>query len=234
MFPAKRSGIIFLSLIVAVLILPSCSALNFSKNNSDQLVHSEQTGQVEKWMPIKEPNMDGGTDIDIKLSDAKRRDAKINSLEKEIALLKNKVKILESRVAGQKKVVYTMQYSDPAQLYKKARTLLLAKEVDNAADLFSTFIQKHPDHGLADNALYWLGECHYTTSQYKQAIQVFTKLVKNYPKAEKVPDALLKTGYAYISLDNITRAELYLKRVIKKHPFSQAAGKAEIKLKKLK
>ena len=51
---------------------------------------------------------------------------------------------------------------------------------------------QHPDHSLADNAMYWLGECHYSSGQYAKAVTVFKKLVKAYPKAEKVPDALLK------------------------------------------
>ncbi len=215
MFPAKRSSIASFWVVIAVVILPSCSALDLFKDAPSQA----QT--VPLASPAKEADITGATE----------KEDGIESLEAKIVLLENKVKTLESQVAGQKKVVYTIEYSDPAQLYKKARTLLLAKDIDNAADLFLTFAEQHPDHGLADNALYWLGECHYTTGRYKQAVDVFQVLVKTYPKAEKVPDALLKTGYAYISLDDITRADHYLKLVIKKHPFSRAAEKAQIRLK---
>jgi len=215
MFPAKRSFTASFLFLIAVVILPSCSALNFFKGSPDE-TRTEQAA---------------GPAIKADTSDINEKDQGIQSLEKKIILLEDKVKTLESLVAGQKKVVYTIEYSDPAQLYKKARTLLLAKDIDNAADLFSTFAEKHPDHGLADNALYWLGECNYTSGRYKKAVDVFKRLIKAYPKAEKVPDALLKTGFAYISLDDVNRADHYLKLVIRKFPFSPAAEKAQTRIK---
>ena len=44
---------------------------------------------------------------------------------------------------------------------------------------------------------------------------------------------MLKTGYAYLSLDDIKKARIYLKQVIKQYPFSKIAEKAEKKLKEL-
>ncbi len=214
MFPAKRFCVFSLFLI-AVVILPSCSSFDVFKATPDE------TNAEQAQIPVNEPDTDGIDD----------KGQEIESLEEKIVLLEDKVRTLESQVAGQKKVIYTIEYSDPAQLYQKARTLLLAKDIDNAADLFSTFAQKHPDHALADNALYWLGECHYTSGRYNKAVDVFKNLVKTYPKAQKVPDALLKTGFAYISLDDINRADHYLKLVIKKYPFSPAAEKAQVRLK---
>ncbi len=158
------------------------------------------------------------------------KDRQIQTLEDKIDRLEDKITRLERQVADQKRIVYTVEYTDPAQLYQKARTLLLAKEYNNAADLFTTFTQKHPDHSLADNAVYWLGECKYTMGQYKAAANVFRSLIQTYPKAEKVPDAMLKAGYAYLSLDDYNRASHYLKQVIKKFPFSPAAVKAQAKL----
>jgi len=204
-------------LLVCALILPSCSIIDYFKDEPAVTLKSETGGGISD-VEIAQANYTG------------HKDAQIDSLQEKIVLLEGKVKTLESRMAGQKKIIYTIEYSDPAQLYKEARTLLLAKDLENASDLFATFAKKHPDHALADNAVYWVGECHYTSGHYQEAINVFKGLVKSYPKAEKVPDALLKTGYAYISLDDSNRASHYLKLVLKKHPFSPAAEKAQIKL----
>ncbi len=68
-------------------------------------------------------------------------------------------------------------------------------------------------------------------NRYKKAIIIFKDLVAKYPKSGKVPGALLKTGYAYLSLDDSNRAHHYLKQVLRKYPFSPAAEKAEEKLK---
>ena len=212
MHPAKRFAIYFFALFLTSMLSSSCSYFKSEPQEAEQTVESESLAETEESM----------------IPDDK--DAQIENLEEKIVLLEDKVSILESQVAGQKKVVYTVEYSDPAQLYQKARGLLIEKKYTDAADLFTTFAKKHPDHALADNSLYWLGECHYTTGQYDKSIAVFKELLKTYPKAQKVPDALLKTGYAYISLDDVNRASHYLKLVVKKHPFSLAAEKAEKKL----
>ena len=205
---AKRPFVLFL--VLACFALNSCTALNFFKGSAG----SE---------PASAP---AATDT-AKSSD---KDAVVEALENKIDVLENKVSSLETQLAQQKKIVYTVEYSDPAQLYQKARNLMLENDTDNAADLFTTFAKQHPDHSLADNALYWLGECHYTKGRYAQSIEVFKDLVNRYPKAEKVPDALLKTGYAYLSLDDVNRASYFLTQVIKKYPFSPAAEKAQAKL----
>lgn len=211
---------LILLLFTASLTLFSCSALEYfnSGTGEEAPAAQEQTAPADQETAVSAESEQAG--------DSGQMDA----LQNKISVLENKVDSLESQVAGQKKVVYTVEYSDPAQLYQKARGLLLSNDIDNAADLFSTFAKAHPDHSLADNALYWLGECHYTKGRYDQSILVFKDLVAKYPKAEKVPDALLKTGYAYLSQDDVNRASHFLKKVIKKYPFSPAAEKAQEKL----
>ena len=198
------------------LTLSSCAALNMFKG-------SVQEEAVLPAPPVEEKSPAQETA-------AVPEGESLTALESKIHTLEDKVSTLETQVAGQKKIIYAMEYSDPVQLYQKARSLLLENDQDSAADLFATFAKQHPEHGLADNALYWLGECHYTKGRYDKAVEVFKQLVNTYPKAEKVPDALLKTGYAYLSMDDVNRASHFLKLVIKKYPFSPAAEKAEAKL----
>ncbi len=122
-------------------------------------------------------------------------------------------------------------YTTPEKLYKKARSLLLEENFKQAAILFTRFIRKYPYNELADNSVYWLGECHYSMGDYKGAVKIFKNLVKKYPRAGKVPDALLKTAYAYLALDDTDRANYYLKQVVTKYPFTDAGDKAAVKLK---
>lgn len=201
----------FFLIVLLTSLLTSCAALDFFKPKPQET----KMGQAKPSAPMEEMN----------------KEEDMSDLQDKVTQLENKVTNLETKVADQKKVIYTIEYSDPAQLYQKARTLLLTGDTDNASDLFATFAKAHPDHALADNALYWLGECHYSLGRYQKAIIVFKDLVKTYPKAEKVPDALLKIGYAYLSLDDINRANHFLKLVLKKYPFSPAGEKAQEKLK---
>ncbi len=122
-------------------------------------------------------------------------------------------------------------HMQPTQLYNSARSLLLEENFPGAARLFKNFVIRYPDSELADNALYWLGECHYSLGDFQEAIQTFKDVVALYPHGGKVADALLKTAYAYLSLDDADRAHHYLKLVVKGYPFTPAGEKAEQKLK---
>ena len=229
MIPVKN--IIFKPLLcLCMFTLFSCSTLNFFKKG-DAPAEQERTIQSDnEAIPgaNTQEKIDNPAGLKQELVIKTRN---ISALEAQVSSLEKKVSGLEEQLSTQKPVIYQIAYTEPSQLYKKARSLLLEGDLVNAAQLFETFIAQHPNHSLSDNAMYWLGECHYSSGQYKKAIQVFKELVKAYPKAEKVPDALLKTGYAYISLDDVNRAHHYLKSVITKYPFSPAAEKAQEKLK---
>jgi tol-pal system protein YbgF len=122
-------------------------------------------------------------------------------------------------------------YGEPILLYNSARSLVLEENFHEATRLFKEFLTRYPNSELADNALYWLGECHYSLGNFQEAINTFKDVVTLYPKGGKVPDALLKTAYAYLSLDDADRAHHYLKLVVRGYPFTPAGEKAEQKLK---
>ena len=83
---------------------------------------------------------------------------------------------------------------------------------------------------MADNAQYWIGECHYVTGDFAGAIAEFDKVVKNYPKGDKVPAALLKMGISYGRLKNTDEANRYYKMLIQKYPKSPEAASAKERL----
>ena len=178
------------------------------------------------------------------------QDIRTRHLEEKVNRLENRISILEKKSCSQTQPSPPPKQSypvppakpnrsappapawdlDPVKLYKKGRALLLERNIPVAQTLFSDFIKKFPDHELADNALYWLGECSYTTGDYETAANIFIRLVQTYPKGQKVPDALLKAGYSYISIDDVNQANHYFKQVITRYPFSPAADKAQQKL----
>lgn len=123
----------------------------------------------------------------------------------------------------------------PASIaYQEAMDILQEGDYETASNRFKAFASRFPDDDLADNALYWAGECNYTRKKFTEAIDLFTEVVEKYPSGSKVPDALLKIGYAYISLGAKDTAATYLKQVIAKYPFSSAGAKAEERLDSLR
>ncbi len=95
------------------------------------------------------------------------------------------------------------------------------------------FLVQFPQHELAGNAQYWLGEVDYSQKKYELAISEFDKVIKNYPKSEKVPAALLKTAYANIELKKKPAATAILRQIIKEYKNSEEAKLARDRLRKL-
>jgi len=121
-----------------------------------------------------------------------------------------------------------------AQLeYEKAYAAYTDRRFDDALNLFGDFLKRYPEHELADNAQYWLGETYYDMGDYGNAILTFKDVVTRYSDHAKAPDALLKIGYAYMALDDPSNARMFLKRLIKNYPSSAAEAKARTKLKEL-
>ena len=158
------------------------------------------------------------------------KETSIHALQESISTLEQKISSLEKKTLSLTQMGVKTGPGLPSDLYQRARTLMAKEKYTAAATLFTELIRHHPHHSLADNAVYWLGECHYSLADYKRSILVFKDLETIYPKSEKVPDAILKIGYAYLSLDDTNRAHHYLKKVLKNYPFSLAAEKAQAKL----
>lgn len=118
-------------------------------------------------------------------------------------------------------------------LYKQAMGVFRTNDFIAAEKLFDDFLKQYPDDPLADNALYWAGECHYAQKEFADALIKFKEVINRYPQGSKVPDALLKIGFSYFSMGDKEQAKNYLKKVVTNYPFSSAGTKAEEKLKEL-
>lgn len=119
------------------------------------------------------------------------------------------------------------------ETYQRTLEKFQQGELDTAMQGFSEFLVRYPTSTLAPNAQYWLGECLYGKKQFEQAIEAFDRVKLAYPASEKVPAALLKQGYAYLALNDRSRAVSVLKQVVEGFPKTPEAGKASGKLSQL-
>ena len=122
---------------------------------------------------------------------------------------------------------------DPMAMYQRAFTLFQAKNWNDAMLSFEDFVRANPTHEYADNAYYWMGECFYGQTEFALAIGEFQKVAEMYPGGNKVPDALLKIGMSYVSLNNSKSAEKTFRQLVDAYPQSEAAGLAKQKLQKI-
>jgi tol-pal system protein YbgF len=114
--------------------------------------------------------------------------------------------------------------------YQAAFELLKEQRYEPAAMAFKQFLASYPDSQLADNAQYWLAESYYVTDEFEEALMHFTVVIDNFPRSRKVPDALLKVGYANYELGRWDQARAALTRVQREHADTTAARLAEQRL----
>lgn len=116
---------------------------------------------------------------------------------------------------------------DPAaSLYEKGKSLFDQGQVTESRRVFEALHRQYPRHDLADNALYWIGEGFYAQAQWLTAAQAFLRVAKEYPRANKVPDAMLKMALCYRKLGDDRGADDVLKQLTRLYPGTEAADKA--------
>jgi tol-pal system protein YbgF len=120
---------------------------------------------------------------------------------------------------------------DPSSIYYAAYSDYIKENFDLAIEGFRQFIRSFPESGLADNSLYWIGECYYAKKKYVEAINTFNELLAKYKDGDKVPAATLKKGYALIEMGRQGEGLAILKELISRFPLSEEASLAQQKIK---
>ena len=118
-------------------------------------------------------------------------------------------------------------------VYQRAFNLLKKSQYDQAKKAFKNFLKNYPESDYSDNAQYWLGETNYVMQKYDVAINEYQALLSMFPNSKKVSHALLKIGYSYAELGNVSDAEKILIEVVQEYPGTTAARLAEERLRKI-
>ncbi len=121
----------------------------------------------------------------------------------------------------------------PQEVYNMARSDYLKGNFDLAIEGFTIYGQHFPESPLADNALYWIGECFFSQSQYEEAIKRFNALILKFPTGDKIAAAYLKKGISLTELDKKEEALTVFKLLISKFPLEEETKIAQQKIKEL-
>lgn len=117
--------------------------------------------------------------------------------------------------------------------YQAAFELLKQGRYKEASTALRQFIIAFPESSLLDNAQYWLAETYYVSQTYDKALPEFTKVVDQFPRSQKVPDALLKIGYCNYELKRYGAAREHLQQVVANYPETTAARLAGQRLERM-
>jgi len=131
-------------------------------------------------------------------------------------------------------------FQDPGALIAEVVRLMNDRKINEGRKLLREGIARG-EAGAAeklkkemDQLQYLIAESYYLETNYQLAATEYNAVRKNYPKSEKVPDALLKMGQCFEALKLPEDAKLFYKTVIEKHPKSEAAKQAKARLASLK
>lgn len=119
---------------------------------------------------------------------------------------------------------------EPGILYGQGFDALKAGRYGEAIETLKSFRLQFPEHPLADNAAYWLGQSYYVSREYALAVEAFSAVGDRSADPGKAPDALLKKGLCEIELRRPEAARASFEAVIARYPDSESARQARAQL----
>src|SRR5262249_43394569 len=122
---------------------------------------------------------------------------------------------------------------DAEAMYEQAAKDFTQGRFELALSGFRTLLAAAPNHELADNALYGVGESFYALARYDSAQVAYLQVESRYPKGDRVPAALYKLGMTYEKLGDKTSARATFMRLQTRYPRSGEAKLADERLKEL-
>lgn len=161
-------------------------------------------------------------------------DKRIFALEDRIIKQQVLIDDLSKKLAEFVKVKPADIPSTPDALYMKGLETFKSGDMPSAREQFTKFLEQNPQHDLAANANYWIGETYYGEKNFESAILAYQEVIKNYPGKEKVVAAMLKQAITFREIKDVKSAKYVLKKLVEGFPKSDEAKRAKEILKEIK
>lgn len=110
--------------------------------------------------------------------------------------------------------------------YHNARAQFERFQYAQAIASFQNLLQRYPNHSMADNCQYWIGECYFGMRQYQKAILEFQKVFA-YSQTDKHDDAQLMIGMSYFKVGQPMEAREQFKTFLNTYQGSEYTGIAQ-------
>ncbi|RMD94642.1 MAG: tol-pal system protein YbgF [Calditrichaeota bacterium] len=175
----------------------------------------QPTQNMEQYVKLKSKIDELSEQIDSKESE-------ISRLQKNVEEKKQQVSTMSKTVARQTPVSYAPRrsFSGFADKYEEALTFYYNKNYNQAINEFENLLQQYPNHSLASNCQYWIGECYYELGRFNDAIIALNKVL-SYNRSPKKDDALYLLGMTYLKLGATDRARNAFQRLVDEYPGSE-------------
>ncbi len=194
-------------------LFPESRITNVSKNEAQELTIwkfniSSNYPDPESWKSI-------ATEETESMKPAQQEEANIEKIEEK----------LETEVITEAPEEITEKYHLILSLY-------FSGDINSAFDQFREFVKSYPQHKMAYNAKYFIGECLYLMNRYTEAREVLETVHKL--NGSKSPDALIMLGNCSERENNLKLAIQYWNTLIEKYPDNDLSKAAQYKIDKTK
>ena len=181
-------------------------------------------------------------------------EAQVNdSIEVQNQGIENRVTSLENKIDALKQELNQLEMMIQSQARDKSEQKLKSNNSENAKESFESsfellrkgdyvsaeialreYIKDFPMGSYTDDAKYWLAESLFSQDKFSEALDIFNEIIVEYPGSEKMMESILKSGFSYQELGDLSSAEAIFMRVIREYPNSSASSLAEERLKKIR
>lgn len=181
-------------------------------------------------------------------------EAQVNdSIEVQNQGIENRVTSLENKIDALKQELNQLEMMIQSQARDKSEQKLKSNNSENAKESFESsfellrkgdyvsaeialreYIKDFPMGSYTDDAKYWLAESLFSQDKFSEALDIFNEIIIEYPGSEKMMESILKSGFSYQELGDLSSAEAIFMRVIREYPNSSASSLAEERLKKIR
>ena len=181
-------------------------------------------------------------------------EAQVNdSIEVRNQGIENRVTSLENKIDALKQELNQLEMMIQSQARDKSEQKLKSNNSENAKESFESsfellrkgdyvsaeialreYIKDFPMGSYTDDAKYWLAESLFSQDKFSEALDIFNEIIVEYPGSEKMMESILKSGFSYQELGDLSSAEAIFMRVIRDYPNSSASSLAKERLKKIR
>ena len=158
--------------------------------------------------------------------------AQLSALDARLSAVDGRIKTFEPVSIEQDGV--TLLVSPPEKAaFDRAMALLLASDFTQASAAYVQLLNQYPNSAYTASVLYWLGNAQYASQDLKGSVNTHKRLVVQFPKHSRVPEAMLSMGNAHAELGDAKTARSEWDNLLAHHPKTEAAGTARERLKQL-
>lgn len=122
---------------------------------------------------------------------------------------------------------------DAGELYEAAQAALRRGSVGTARAGFEEFLRTSPEHRLAPDAQYNIGQSYEQGRDPANAITAYARVVELYPTSPRAPAALLRIGRLELGRGNRTEARTRFNAIVQRYPRAPEATEARTELQRL-